>query len=166
MRAVLQNRARILVFPLKSSRDSGFSSKIGRFPPNSRWLATLLGFMGCTGACSPETIRNLRSSNGWKCIQIVNPTITTLFLYHFKSFTIHQADLFGSWAPRALPLPTGLDYVFWGYCRSKSQWKAWWSHSTGSWTQNSLMTKLSFWSCEGKVQSVAILERIFFYVLF
>ena len=35
-----------------------------------------------------KKIRNLRSSNCWKCIQIVNPTTTTLVLYHFKSFTI------------------------------------------------------------------------------
>ena len=32
--------------------------------------------------------RNLRSSNFWKCIKIVNRTVTTLFLYHSKSFTI------------------------------------------------------------------------------
>ena len=30
--------------------------------------------------------RNLMSSNCWKCIQIVNPTTTTLVLYYFKSF--------------------------------------------------------------------------------
>ena len=54
--------------------------------------------------------RNLRSSNCWKCIEIANPTTTTLFLYHFKFFTTHQADLFGSWgggggacAPHASP---------------------------------------------------------------
>ena len=33
-----------------------------------------------------EKIRNLRSSNCWKCTEIVNLTINTLFLYHFKSF--------------------------------------------------------------------------------
>ena len=32
-----------------------------------------------------EKIRNLRSSNCWKCMEIVNPTTTTLFLFHFKS---------------------------------------------------------------------------------
>ena len=35
-----------------------------------------------------EKIRNLRSSNFWKCIHIVIPTTTMLVLYHFKSFTI------------------------------------------------------------------------------
>ena len=41
--------------------------------------------------------RNLRSSNCWKCIEIVNPTTTTLFLCHFKSFTIPSGPfrLFG-----------------------------------------------------------------------
>ena len=38
--------------------------------------------------------RNLRSSNCWKCTEIVNPTISTLFLYHFKSFTIPQGGPF------------------------------------------------------------------------
>ena len=54
--------------------------------------------------------RNSRSSNCWKCIEIANPTTTTLFLYHFKFFTTQQADLFGSCgggrgacAPRAAP---------------------------------------------------------------
>ena len=51
--------------------------------------------------------RNLRSSNCWKCIEIVNLTITTLFLYHFKSFTIPSGGPFwllgGVCAPRAPP---------------------------------------------------------------
>ena len=38
--------------------------------------------------------RNLWSSVLWKCIDIVNPTNTTLFLYHFKSFTIPSGRLF------------------------------------------------------------------------
>ena len=41
-----------------------------------------------------KKIRNLRSSNFEKCIQIVNPTTTTLVLYHFKSFTIPSGGTF------------------------------------------------------------------------
>ena len=41
-----------------------------------------------------EKIRNLRSSNCWKCIQIVTPTTTTLVLYHFKFFTIPSGGPF------------------------------------------------------------------------
>ena len=65
----------------------------------------------------PEKNRNLRSSNCWKYIQIVNPTTITLVLYHFKSFTIPSGGpfwLLGGWgAPRAPPprLPTGLFLV-------------------------------------------------------
>ena len=33
-------------------------------------------------------MRNLRPSNCWKCIEIVNSTTTTLILYHFEFFTI------------------------------------------------------------------------------
>ena len=39
-------------------------------------------------------VRKETASNCWKCIEIVNHTITTLFLYLLRS---HQADLFGSW---------------------------------------------------------------------
>ena len=46
------------------------------------------GFREVRGHATPEKIRNLRSSNCWKCIQIVNPATTTLVFYHFKSFTI------------------------------------------------------------------------------
>ena len=44
------------------------------------------GYQQCAHS-PPKQIRNLRSSNCWKCIQIVNPN-TTLVLYHFKFFTI------------------------------------------------------------------------------
>ena len=60
-----------------------------------------------------KNIRHLRSSNCWKCTEIVNPTTTTLFLYHFKSFTIPSGGPFwllgggGGGTPR-IPLPTGL----------------------------------------------------------
>ena len=58
--------------------------------------------------------RSLSPLNCWKCIEIVNPTTTTLFFYHFKSFTIQSGRPF--WllgggcvcTPHALPLPTGL----------------------------------------------------------
>ena len=66
---------------LKSSRDSGFSSK----PPNSGRLATLLGLLGGPGACSlREKIRNLRFSNCWKCTEIINPAITNVIFASFK----------------------------------------------------------------------------------
>ena len=69
------------MFRLKSSRDSGFSSK----PPNSGRLATLLGFLGDPGACSfREKIRNLRFSNCWKCTEIINPTISNVIFVSFK----------------------------------------------------------------------------------
>ena len=42
----------------------------------------------------PEKNRNLRSSNCWKCIEIVNLTITLLFLYRFKYFTIPSGGPF------------------------------------------------------------------------
>ena len=58
--------------------------------PNSGWIPSL-------GACSTGKNRNLRSSNCWKCIEILNATITTLCLYHFKFFTTHKAYLFRSW---------------------------------------------------------------------
>ena len=99
----------ILVSRLKLSRDSGFSSKIETIPPNSGRLGLghsvrvwgRGGGRGVRGHASPEKIRNLRSSNCWKCIKIVNLTITVLFLYHFKYFTIPSGGPFGSfWAPR------------------------------------------------------------------
>ena len=62
------------------------------------------GFWGVRGACSSGKNRNLRSSNCWKCIETVNPTITTLFLYRsFNLLRSHLADLFGSWGVRAHP---------------------------------------------------------------
>ena len=81
MRAVLQNQD-TLVFRLKSSRDSGFSSK----PPNSGRLATLLGFWGAPGICSfrEKKLQNLRFSNCWKCTEIINPTITNVIFVSFK----------------------------------------------------------------------------------
>ena len=78
----------ILVSRLNVSRDSGFSSKIGTIPPNAGRLDTLQGFLGGPGACSPVKIINLRSPNCCKCIEIANPTITVLFLYHFKYYMI------------------------------------------------------------------------------
>ena len=82
----------ILVSWLKLSRDSRFSSKLETIPPNSGRLDTLQGFFiwegGGAGDASSEKIRNLRSSNCWKCTEIVNLTITVLFLNHFKYFMI------------------------------------------------------------------------------
>ena len=82
---------------LKLSWDSGFSSKIGTMPPSSGRLDTLQGVFfggGGRGHVPPEKIRNLRSSNCWKCIEIVNLTITLLFLYHLKYFTISSGGPF------------------------------------------------------------------------
>ena len=78
---------------LKLSRNSGFSTKIGTIPPNSgRTLCK--GFWGIRGHAPSDKIRNLRSSNCWKYIEIVNLTITVLFLYHFKYFTIPSGGPF------------------------------------------------------------------------
>ena len=99
---------------LKSNRDSGFLNKIRTIRLIRDGWTLCKGFGGGgAGACSTgKKYINLRSSNCWKYIEIVNPTITTLFLYHFKSFTIPSGRTFGSWgvacAPRASPLPTGL----------------------------------------------------------
>ena len=87
----------ILVSRLKLSRDSEFSSKIETIPPNSQRLDTLQGFFGVPGHASPEKIWTLRSSNCWICIEIVNLTITVLFLYHFKYFTIPSGEPFWLW---------------------------------------------------------------------
>ena len=89
------------MFRLKLSRDSGFSSKIGTIPPNLGRLDTLQGFFlggeGAGGMLPRKKNRNLRSSNCRKCIEIVNLTITLLFLYHFKCFTIPSGGPF--WLP-------------------------------------------------------------------
>ena len=90
MRAVLQNWDTCV----PTEVESGFSSKIGTIPPNSGRLDTLQGIFGGPGTYSPGKNRNLRFSNCWKCIEIVNPTITTLFFYHFKSFTIPSGGPF------------------------------------------------------------------------
>ena len=57
MRAVLQNRDTRVPTEVKS----GFSGKIGTFPPNSERLATLLGFLRGPETCSPgkKLIRKL-----------------------------------------------------------------------------------------------------------
>ena len=54
-----------------------------------------------------KKIRNLRSSNCWKCIEIVNPIINVLFLYHFKYFTIPS----GGGGVRAHPPAYGPAYT-------------------------------------------------------
>ena len=66
--------------------------------------------------------RNLRSSNCWKCIEIVNLTITLLFLYHFKYSTIPSGGPFWILGGRGVgvcvrahpahpSLPTGLHVI-------------------------------------------------------
>ena len=65
---------------LKSSRDSGFSRRIGTIPRNLGQLDTgsarVLGTS--EGTLPRKKNRNLRSSNYWKCIQIVIPSATGL----------------------------------------------------------------------------------------
>ena len=96
---------------LNSSRNSGFSSRVGTLLPIIWDSWTLCaGFREVRGHAPQEKIRDLRSSNCWKCIEIVNPTTTTLFLYHFKSFTIRLGGPFwllgrGVRAHPAHPLP-------------------------------------------------------------
>ena len=94
MGAVLQNwDTRV---PTEVESVSGFSSKIGTIPPNSGRLETLQRFFGGSWGIVPreKNRTDLRSSNCWKCIGIVNLTITTLFFYHFKSFTIPSGGPF------------------------------------------------------------------------
>ena len=77
---------------LKLSRKSGFSSRVGTLLIWDSWTLCK-GFREVRGHAPWENIRNLRSSNCWKCIEIVNPTTTTLFLYH-KSFMIPSGGPF------------------------------------------------------------------------
>ena len=41
-----------------------------------------------------KKMRNLSTSNCWKCIEIVNPATNTLILYHFEFFTIPSGGPF------------------------------------------------------------------------
>ena len=45
---------------------------------------------------------NLRTSNCWKCVEL-SESYHLIILYHFKSLTIHQAGLFGSWGCTCTP---------------------------------------------------------------
>ena len=65
------------------------------------------GFGGSQRMLLRKKTWNLRSSNCWKCIEIVNHTITMLFLYNFKYFTIPSGGPFWLLGGRT-PLPTGL----------------------------------------------------------
>ena len=85
-----------LVSWLKSSRASWFLSKIGT--KSNGW--TLCKVLRGVGGMLP---RKSRSSNYWKCIEIVNSTTTTLFCIILNLLRSNQADLFGSWRVRAHP---------------------------------------------------------------
>ena len=90
----------ILVSRLKLSRDSGFSkSRQSRLIRDAWTLCKVffLGGGGPRGMLPWKKIRNLRSSDCWKCIEIVNLTITMLFCIILNILRSHQADLFGSW---------------------------------------------------------------------
>ena len=78
VRAVIQNRdTRFL-----TEVESGFSSKIETIPPNSGRLDTLQGVLGGPGGMLPrKKIRSLRSSNCWKCTEIVNLTIAVSVIF-------------------------------------------------------------------------------------
>ena len=92
MRTVLQNQDALL-FRLKSSRDSGFSRK----PPNSGWLATLLGFRGRGGGSWGMLLPGKKleisgtAGNALKLSILPSPT---LFLYRLKPFTIPSGGPF------------------------------------------------------------------------
>ena len=109
MRAVFQNR--VTRVPTEAELGSGFSSTIGTFPPNSGRLDTLLGFLGVqvSGSMLPQkNIKNLRSSNCWKCIEIANPTnVHHINFVPFKIFYDPIRRTFLAPAPRT-SLPTGL----------------------------------------------------------
>ena len=77
---------------------SGFSSKVGTIPPKSGRLDTARVLEGYEGMLPRKKIWKLRSSNcwNWKCTEIVNLTITTLFCIILNILRSHQADLFGS----------------------------------------------------------------------
>ena len=100
---------------LKSSRvrDSQVESRQSHLNRDS-WTFCK-GFREVRGHVPSEKMRNWRPSNCWKYIEIVNPTTTTLILYHFGFFTIPSGG--PSWllgggggcvrTPRT-SLPTGL----------------------------------------------------------
>ena len=96
---------------LKSSRDSGFSSKIWTIPPTSGLLDTLRGFLRGPGPCSLgkkkiETRGLQNAGNALKLSIIPSPRYFCNILNILRP---HQADLFGSWGGAcAPPLPTGL----------------------------------------------------------
>ena len=79
MRAYLKNRDRTINVGM-----------IGRVSSEDRRV------MGGPGAWPRKKISHLRSSNCWKCIEIDNPTITTLFCIISNLLRSHQADAFGS----------------------------------------------------------------------
>ena len=88
VRDVIQNRD--TRFPTEV--ESGLKSRQSRLIRDAWTLCK--GFL-VSGACfSGKKVRNLRSSNYWKCTEIVNLTITVLFLYHFKYFTISSGGPF------------------------------------------------------------------------
>ena len=82
---------------LKSSRNSGFSSRVVTILPNSCLIwdswTLCMGIREVRGMLPGKKNRNLRLSNCWKFIEIVNPTTTTVFLYHLKFLRSHQTGL-------------------------------------------------------------------------
>ena len=87
------------MFRLKSSRDSGFSSKIGTIPSSSGRLDTLQGFFGeVRGHTPPKKLKfkifKLLELNALKLSILPLPRYFCIILNLLRS---HQADLFGSW---------------------------------------------------------------------
>ena len=106
-----------------------------------------------SGDASPEKIRNLRSSNCWKCTEIVNLTITVLFFYHLNILRSHQADLLvlgggggGACAPSAPPCLRAwwtaiLDAPL-GFCRRRPRFRICRNSNGQKLSSNTLSTQL------------------------
>ena len=100
------------MFRLKSSRDSGFSSKIGTIPSNSGRLDTLQGFFEeVRGHTPPKKLKfeifKLLELNALKLSILPSPRYFCIILNLLRS---HQVDHFGSWgggvrAHPAHPIP-------------------------------------------------------------
>ena len=88
----------ILVSRLKLSRDSQVKSIQSRLIRDAWTLCK--GFWGSPGGCFPgKKTRSLRSSNCWKCTEIVQSyhRRQCYFCIILNILRSHQADLFGSW---------------------------------------------------------------------
>ena len=80
-------------------------------PIRDSWTLCLDSW-GVRRQAPPEKFRNLRFSKCWKCVEIVNPTITALYLGHLQFFTVPSGGPFwllgGCMRTPCTPLPIGL----------------------------------------------------------